>query len=306
MKPVNFLLGLFLLLLGTVFFMNSLGYRSWIMLRLLPLIGPIFLILLGLGLLWRGTIPRGIAVLLILLFVGTTVALFLVDPRFSPVQKAETHLQIDFATYPELSAGKLNLKYGAGELTFGTTTEYWAEARFRGLPAVTGVAEKNRKLHLDLKPEVDTGWPWRTVRPRPVWEVKLSPQLPWEIELKTGAVKGDLNLTGIPLRQLDLKLGAGAMTLKLGGNGQQALVKIKAGASSLRIVAPTNTGLSVKLDGAVNKTNMEAFGLILTNQRYVSDNYETATERIDLELAIAVSNLEIIRIPDPADTGSDI
>ena len=39
MKPVNFLLGLFLLLLGTVFFMNSLGYRSWIMLRLLPLIG---------------------------------------------------------------------------------------------------------------------------------------------------------------------------------------------------------------------------------------------------------------------------
>lgn len=211
---------------------------------------------------------------------------------------------MDVATYPELSAGKLKLKYGAGELKLGATTEHWAEGRFSGLPAVSSVTEKNRKLQLDLRPEVHAWTHWRTKQQRPVWELKLSSQLPWEIGLKTGAVKGDLNLTGIPLRQLNLKFGAGAITLKLGGNGQQTLVKIKAGASSLRIYAPTDTGLRVKLDGAVSKTNVVESGLFLVNKRYVSDNYETAAERIDLELEIAASRLEIIRIPVPVN-GTD-
>ncbi|NLW55633.1 MAG: hypothetical protein GX050_03240 [Firmicutes bacterium] len=299
MKPINFLLGLFLLLLGTVFFMNSIGYCSWALLRLSPLIGPFLLILLGIGLLWKERIPKGIAFGLVLLFVGVTVAFYLINPQFSPVQKAETHLLVNFDAYPELSAGKLKLKYGAGELTLGATSEHWVEGRFRGLPAVPNFTEKNRKLHLNIRPKIHIGRRSRAGQQRSVWKLNLSPQLPWEIELQTGAIKGNLNLTGIPLHQLNLKIGASAMEIRLGGNGQYSLVRIDTGASDLRIFVPVSVGLRVKLDGALTKTNLEASGLFFSNHRFVSENYESAAERIDLELNLAVSRLEIIRIPVP-------
>lgn len=300
MKPLNFLLGLFLILLGTAFFMNSIGYRSWTLMRLSPVIGPLLLILLGIGLLWKGRIPSGVAFALVLLFVGATIAVYLLNPKFSPVPEVKTHLLADLSDYPVLSAGKLELKYGAGKLVLGSTSEYWAEGRFRGFSAVSRVTETNQKLQLDIEPEEHGSRRLNVEHQRSVWELNLSSQLPWEIDIKTGAVKGDLNLAGIPLHRLNLNFGAGEMEIRLGGNGQHTLVRINAGASDLRILVPETSGLRVKLTGAMTKTNLEDSGLFAANNRYVSENYEMADERIDLELKIAVSNLEIKRIPVPA------
>jgi hypothetical protein len=86
------------------------------------------------------------------------------------------------------------------------------------------------------------------------------------------------------------------MAIKLGGNGKHAIVKVKAGASNLEILIPETTGIKVSLDGALTKTNLEELGFIPINKRYVSTNYETAEERIDLDLNISASNFQLKRI----------
>ncbi|HBG17682.1 MAG TPA: hypothetical protein DDW93_12950 [Firmicutes bacterium] len=293
MKPTNLIAGLFLILLGAIFFMNNLGYDSWYLLRLLPIIGPILLILFGLSLLWKGKISRGVAFAIVLLVVGTVILLF---PK-TALETVEESFLVSFSDYPALSAGALELNFGAGRLAIGSTTESWAEGRFLEIPALSSITETDQKLKLKIRAKNDKFKYNRFNHQQPVWELNLSPQLAWEVFIHTGAIKGDLDLRGVPLHRLDLNCGAGEIGIRLGNNSTHTIVKVSAGASSLKISIPESTGIRVHLDGALTKTNFEEIGLFLHNKRYVSANYETATERIDLELNIAVSNFELKRIP---------
>lgn len=297
MKPGRFIAGLLLILLGTAFFMASLGYGSWRLIRLLPVIGPVLLIILGFSLLWKGNIPRGIAFTVVILATGAVIALFLINPEPASWHVGESKLLVSPSDYPELTAGELDLDFGAGKLSIESTIGNWAEGRFRGFPAVSTVTESGKKLKLKISPKDEELKNFWFNRGKNAWKLNLSPQLYWEVLIKSGAVKGELNLMGIPLRRLDLNLGAGDMEIRLGGNGGDTKVKVEAGVSSLKIFIPESTGLKVSLDGALTKTNLEELGLLPVNKRYVSENYETAGERVDLELDIAVSKLEIKRIP---------
>ncbi|HBL36054.1 MAG TPA: hypothetical protein DDZ55_04505 [Firmicutes bacterium] len=294
MKPIHFLIGLFFILFGTALFMSNLGYKPWHLARLLSVIGPILLILLGISLLWRGRIPSGVALALVVLFVGVTVAFFL---GYLQTCSVETDFLVEASTYPSLSAGKLELKFESGKLMLGPTTKQWAEGQFNGVAAITKVRKTNGKLALEIEPEDHINKRFYGDRQRSVWNLNISPRLAWEIYINAGAVEGNLNLAQIPLHHLDMNFGAGELEIKLGGNGRHAVVGIYSGASNLKILIPETTGLRIRLDGAMAKTNLGASGLFMVNNRFVSDNYETANERIDLDLNIGVSNLEIKRIP---------
>jgi hypothetical protein len=294
MKPVHFLIGLFFIVFGTVLFMSNLGYKPWQLARLFSAIGPLLLILVGISLLWRGRIPRGISLALIVLFVGVTVVFFLGYPLTSSV---ETDLLIEALTYPSPSAGKLDLKFSAGKLVLGSTNKQWAEGQFSGVAAITKVRETNRKLALEIEPKDRINPRFPGDRQQSVWKLNISPQLTWEININAGAVEGNLNLGQIPFHHLNLNCGASDLEIRLGGNGRHGMVRINSGASTLRFLIPETTGVRIRLDGAMAKTNLGASGLFKVNNRFVSDNYETAHERIDLNLHIGVSNLEIERIP---------
>ena len=296
MKPVHLIIGLFFILLGTALFMSNLGYNPWHLARLLSVIFPLLLIFWGISLLWKGRIPNGAALALVIIFVGTTVAFFLVYPQTHSV---ETDLLVEASSYPASSAGKLDLKFGAGKLVLGSTTKQWAEGQFSGVAAITRVRETNGKLTLEIEPEdhINKGFPGD--RRRSVWKLNISPRLAWEININAGAVEGNLNLAQIPLHHLNLNFGASDLEIILGNNGRHGLVRINSGASNLKILIPETTGLRIRLDGALAKTNLGASGFFMVNNRFVSENYETANERIDLDLKIGVSNLEVKRIPVP-------
>ncbi len=292
MKPTNFIGGLFLILLGTILFINNLGYGAWHLIRLLPFIGPILLILLGFSLLWKGKIPRGIAFIIIILLIGTVILLF----SKTSFEKVEEHFLINTSDYPALSAGTLDLNFGAGKLIIGTTSENWAEGYFQEIPAIISTADSDNNLKLKIKPEDNKFNHSKYTHQKPVWKINLSPRIAWKLLINIGAVKGELNLQNISFSQLDLNFGAGDMEIRLGGNGKHTNVKIKAGASNIEILIPETTGVKVTLDGALTKTNLGELGFLPFDKRYVSTNYETAEERIDLDLDIAVSNFQLKRI----------
>ncbi len=292
MKPTNFIGGLFLILLGTILLMNNLGYGSWHLIRLLPVIGPLLLILLGVSFLWKGKIPRGIAFAITILVIGGIILFFLK----TTFEKTNEHFQVSSSDYLALSTGALDLNFGAGKLAIGAANENWAEGHLQGIPAIISIADLDKNLKLKIRPENNRIKYFRFTRQEPVWEINLSPRISWKLLIHTGAVKGDINLKDIPLYRLDLNFGASDMAIKLGGNGKHAIVKVKAGASNLEILIPETTGIKVSLDGALTKTNLEELGFIPINKRYVSTNYETAEERIDLDLNISASNFQLKRI----------
>ncbi len=125
------------------------------------------------------------------------------------------------------------------------------------------------------------------------WEVHLSPDLTWEIALEAGAAEGALDFTDLDFQQLDLKLGAGDFRFKFGNNGEYGKVKMQAGASNVRIQVDANTGVRIRLQGALSATNLDELGWARVDDYYVSPGFDEALSRVDLDLKMGVGNLEL-------------
>lgn len=311
MRTGAFLISLFLILIGVVSLLINLGYGSWRLFHLLPYIWPTLLIVLGLALLWKGHIPFWFALLITVILTGSVIAIFLNTPQNNGLPEEE-EFSIRRFDYPQLSAGELKISFGAGQLYLGAGASDWFEGRFTGLAPVEKVTVSNDRLQLQVEPEegVREGWfrtlrfrrwskdpdrsyGWRMDAKENRWDLEISTQLPWSIEIQTGAVQGRFDLKGVPLTRFDLKSGAGDLEIRMGNNGPHSKLKIDAGLSKLRFLLPKNTGLRIDLHGALTETNLGKTGFLVNNQRYLSPNYQTATEKVDLDLNLAVGQFEL-------------
>lgn len=311
MRTGQFFISLFLILVGVIFLLTNLGYGSWRLFYLLPYIWPTLLIILGLGLLWKGRIPFRFALLITAILIGSVIAIFLNAPQNNGLPE-EGEFSIRRSDYPQLSAGELAVSFGAGQLYLSSGGGAWFTGRFTGFAPAEKVTVSNDRLQLRLDPkESMDGWWFRTLRFRRWrrdtdkssgwrmdakenrWDLEISPLLPWRIEIQTGAVQGRFDLAGVPLTRFDLKVGAGDLEIRMGNNGPHSKLRIDAGLSRLRFLLPKNTGLRIDPHGALAETNLEKMGFLVNNQSYFSPNYQTATEKIDLDLNLALGQFEL-------------
>jgi len=86
MRPGRFLLGLALLVIGTVMLMVNLGYTTWDFLLRLFEFWPVLLIFFGLTLIWGGNIPRWTALLIAAVVLAGIIILALnyTGPMYIP------------------------------------------------------------------------------------------------------------------------------------------------------------------------------------------------------------------------------
>ncbi len=299
MRTGTFLFALFLILAGTILFLTNLGFFSFHFGWQLTRLWPLALIIIGLGLFWGGKIPRPLAVTLALVLVVGIVALAFVFP--GPVPRLGTGVRSDLVVtrelYPDLREGSLSLRFGGGMLFLDTRTRHWFAGDFEGFSlAVPSYGIQQEKLSVVLRQGQNI-----VVWPGPgranAWRISLSPELRWDLEMDSGAVDGELDLQGLPLGKVKLKMGAGNMTLRLGHNGDRVKVKVEAGASNLRIQVPEDTGLSLSVSGALAGNNLKELGWPQVDGRYRSPAYETLPDRIDLELEMAVGNFTVEVLP---------
>ncbi|MDO9535948.1 MAG: DUF5668 domain-containing protein [Bacillota bacterium] len=293
----TFIMGLILILVGTWLFLNNLGYISLGFIRQIFNFWPILLIIIGMSFFWRGRIPRWLAFALIIVLTGGVIALAFVTPQQNQIMNGETYLKVDRSDYAELSSGELDVKFGGGKLYLGPSPNSWFEGDFRGPGgAVSSVNEQNKKLTLHLRQPDNFTWGIRRGAMNN-WNMKLSHELLWDISLEAGAVEGDLQLHGIPLQDVEVKLGAGDLTMKFGENGEQVSVLIKAGASNLKVQVPDNTGIRIEIKGALASTNLKDIDGLIINDTYVSPDYDTAPSRIDFKVEMGVGNFNLERFP---------
>lgn len=292
----TFILGLLLILIGTWLFLSNLGYISLGFIREIINFWPILLIIIGMSFFWRGRIPRRLAFALIIALTGGVIALAFVTPQQIHLNK-ETYLTVDRSDYAELSSGELAVAFGGGKLYLGPSASSWFEGDFKGPGgAVSSLDEQNEKLTLRVRQPDNFIW---GLRGRAIndWNMRLSQELPWDISFEAGAVEGNLELYGILLQNVEVKLGAGDLKMKLGDNGEQVSVSIKAGASNLKIQVPEDTGIRIELKGALTSTNLKELDGFIVDDTYVSPGYENASSRIDLKIEMGVGNFDLELFP---------
>ncbi len=288
MRFGTFLIATLLVLTGVATFMLNLGYGSWQMIMQASELWPILLILLGLSLFWGGRIPGWIALVLVVVLVGGLIYMFLETPGLL-ADRYDTEVTIGRQQYPGLSNATANIAFGGGKLIMGTDTPEWLQGQFDGPGASSAVDVRNGNLAVVLQ---NPKGHFINLTDKH-WNIQLSPDLTWDLEIDAGALEGQLDFTHVPLKEIDLQVGAGDVNLTLGDNGQRTRVEADAGAAKLTLRVIGDTGVSVDFDGALSQTNLREMGYSVVNGRYVSPNYEEASSKIDVDLDMAVGEFRL-------------
>lgn len=125
--------------------------------------------------------------------------------------------------------------------------------------------------------------------------LNLSHKVPYDLDIKAGAINGTIDLSRLMVDNLKISTGASNFQLQFGENGIATKGKIDSGASKLALVVPESVGIKIRLNGVATSTNFMGSGLLLEDKTWVSPNYSEAKSKIDLEISTAAGSVQLER-----------
>ncbi len=304
--------GFLLIMAGIIVLLINLGYGSWDIIWQIWRLCPLILILIGIKILWRGPSSEWFSYIFWFLVSIVIIVLLLMNPRGSEPGKTifdeQQKIIVNRAQYPGITDGKAEINFGGGLLTVNSNTTQWVEGYFGGFKARSQVKNRNNTLMVDLKQTGHFPGPgWRHhhrdnprnwdddggPNPNFNWEVRLSPDLSWDLVMNTGAAKAEADLSSLRVTNLDLKMGAGDFSLILGDKTDNSRVKINAGASKVKVSVPQGLGVKVISSGALLHTNLGDLDWAFGDHAYTSHEYNRAPKHLTIDLNMAVGDFEM-------------
>lgn len=199
----------------------------------------------------------------------------------------------------DVSEVKLNLKGGAAEFDLTTTDTKLFEADALldiGRYTMTEDNQDGKKV-IDFemkKRKSDNGhWDFGDNKKNNV-NLKLNTAPIWDIDLGFGAGEVDFDLSPFKVKKLDVETGAASIDVKLGDKLENAEVKVKSGAASVKLEVPKSVGCRINIDGALNDKNFIGF-VKVDDDTWESEGYANATKKIKIELESGLSELKVTR-----------
>lgn len=185
----------------------------------------------------------------------------------------------------KMSAGELSLKGGARDLMegyFEYNVDIWK-------PDIDYYVAGN-KGRLIVEQTGRTGVPLGDSKNR--WDVNLNEDVPIDLKIDFGAGEGHLDLRGIDLRDLDIDMGVGELTLELPEEIKDDLrVNIDGGIGSATIYLPEDIGVRVKVDGGIG--SVDARGMNKNDHTYTNDAYGETDFAIRIDIDAGIGSIDL-------------
>jgi uncharacterized membrane protein len=128
------------------------------------------------------------------------------------------------------------------------------------------------------------------------WNVSVNPRIPLTLGIIIGAGHGNFDLTAAHLAALRLQTSSSSINLLLPSNAGQTAVHIEADAASLVIQIPAGVGAHIysSLGLLAMEMDLNRFTLVEDGKEYRSGDYDTAPNRVEIQLDLAHSSTKII------------
>lgn len=296
MKLSTLIKGLLLILVGVILLLINFGYGSWNSLQQISRWWPVLLIIIGLGIFGWGRIPRWLAGFLIVgMVIGVSTYMIWGEKNNDYKKSTVSVLTISPQQYPQVSEGNLKIDYGGGKIAISPGSPQLLKADFNNEKINQRIDSNDRNLQVYLG-KSQQNWPSREEN-IDTWRIQISPQLTWNLDINAGAVEENIDLKGIPFNELKCDIGAGSMNIILGKNAKSSNFSIDGGASNIVLHIPSDTGVHLQLNGALNENNLDEIGWIKAGNYYTSPNYQQAEYKIEGDINLSVGNLNIVIDP---------
>jgi hypothetical protein len=133
----------------------------------------------------------------------------------------------------------------------------------------------------------------------PFWhsrgEIRLDPSIAWEIFVDGGVSDLAADLSGLPLRSLEIMGGASDVEVTLPEPAGAVSVRIRGGASKVNFRRPAGVPARVRVGGGASKLTLddEHFGAVGGQVRLASLGGENAVERYDIAVDGGANRLSV-------------
>ena len=280
----------FMIGLGVIFLLANFGYLAVSVWRMVIYLWPVLLIAIGFDIAIgrRSMLGSLIGLVLILAILASSLWFFgvrvergrgLTSETISQAIEGATQAQIDI----EAGAGDLHLAGQADEdiLISGSVS------RQGSMRVEENASQSGGVFHYTLRSVGPSMIPGRFEGDWG-WDLSITQEIPVELEVSLGAGNSDLDLSGVKLSDLNVDLGVGKATIAFSAEGSYR-ANIDGGIGSIVLVVPANYGVSVITSTALVSASVPA-DYEKREDGYYSQNYESATKKIDITLDLAIGS----------------
>jgi len=296
----NISLGIIIIFIGILWLLSNLNIFTFSIgsfFLALRSLWPLILVGIGLSILLKEKDIVKSIVWLIIFLVILLYAFFGINNGYStkygyrnPNSYTENH-NYDLTKKAETEQGRLTLNFGAGEIRLSSTDDNLLQLK-SNIPDLNydhRLEDNDRQVAIDISKQE---YVFNTMYDHMFCYLDLHEDVTWEMNLKLGAAKADLNLTDLIVSKLDLDVGAADLKLSLGDKSSLGEINLNAGASNLDIYLPKDAGLRIKLDTALSSNNLESLGLVKKDDFFESPDFETKSNKYILTVKMGVGNLK--------------
>ncbi len=300
MKTGKVIWGVFIAFIGVVIL--GINFNFWDMDIWLKLLyyWPVILILIGLKL----TIPNDRAYLTILLVIIVAIAALIkfnpndINGKITSLQKTEFLPTQNFykSLDSETRAAKVSLNLGAvdiavkGDDSIGNLYSGTFDA-----PEKIQISEKSnngiQETIFGQETISSLGFGSQTRD----FNLNLSPTLPYDFEINTGASNLDLDFSNLTIDKLSIDSGASNGTITIGTKSSLVETTISTGASKYTFNIPEDFAIYIRSESALTDHNFESLNLTKTDNIYKSADYETAGKKIKFDISAGVAKIDILK-----------
>ncbi len=252
-----------LILAGFLLLLNNMGILN---VDIWGLIWPLFLIALGLWVLWSVLFGR------------------------SSVEVEEATIPLEGA-----AQARVRVKHGAGRLRVDDSAgpgELVAGTFGGGLDQ--RVSRDGDTLDVEMRQPSDlfASFPWMWGAGSTLdWSFGLNSELPLRLEFETGAGEARIDLTHLQVTDLRLQTGASSTDVTLPADAGHTEVKIGAGAASVTVRVPPGVAARIRAAGGLASVNVDRDRFPREGSVYLSPDYDTAPNRVDLDIETGVGSI---------------
>ncbi len=183
----------------------------------------------------------------------------------------------------------VSINFGAGDLAIGRAAPgRIVDGTFEG--EVRYEAKPDGRVWLKLEPLNWWGWNPRGYR----WNVGLTDAVPLKLTLDGGAANTNADLTDLKVTDLRVKTGASSTVVKLPCAAGLTTVRVNAGAASVKLIVPPGVAARVSSNMALGSNDINRQRFPLTGSAYVSPDYATASNKIDIQFEGGVGSLAVV------------
>lgn len=284
--------GIVLIAFGTLWLLSTFGLFSWGFWNSFWIFWPLALIVGGLNFILKDSKQR-FPILLGVALVGG-LGLF----GWSRVSGAEGSSQAISEDLKGATQADITLSPGVGRLELSSLEQNSTKAIEGQIELVRGERlEHSAALSgntLKVRLEAQSNSIGLNARRPEGWKLRLSPKVSLRLNVNSGVGENVLDLSGLKLSDLEVTSGVGRTEVRLSSQGQYS-AKIEGGVGALEVNVPSTVGLrlhvSTGLGGAELPTNLISKG----EKTYESADYQTAKNRVDLEISSGVGGIVVRR-----------